>query len=289
MFLIVANPMVEGFWLPESFTCSLQELVHFPGGVSLETLDYRAQRVIRHWPQNQMRVVRHHDPGIQPVSLSVKKLESGGNEASNVRALEQTFTTPFVQKRFQFSKIVAFDFIKQHCLGRFFTGPFCGILAGIKQLKPLGALRLVFQQHSLRQRIGETERDEAACPFPFDVRQISARMNPRAQRIGRLWFHSGSAQCKHYALRSWIFLRRKHAEKITERTTATQPRCSAELHSAVSRICNPQPAEHTRVTGKCAQPAARNPALQQIQNLRYNTTFLQTFHPRLTSPGDVTC
>jgi len=67
-------------------------------------------------------------------------------------------------------------------------------------------------------------------------------------------------------------------------------RCSAELHSAVSRICNPRRLEKIGSRRVAGRFAGCNPAIRQIKNLRYVffrrfTIFLQTFDARLTTDG----
>ena len=46
-------------------------------------------------------------------------------------------------------------------------------------------------------------------------------------------------------------------------------RRSAELDSAVSRICNPPGAENSSDRAACGSPAEYNSAIRQITNLRY--------------------
>ena len=48
-----------------------------------------------------------------------------------------------------------------------------------------------------------------------------------------------------------------------------RPRRSAELHSAVSQVCNLLGVEVTRAFLKFHRPAACNSAIQQIEDLRY--------------------
>ena len=47
-------------------------------------------------------------------------------------------------------------------------------------------------------------------------------------------------------------------------------RRSAELHSAVSQVCNLRAVEVTRALLKFQRPAECNSAIQQIENLRYS-------------------
>src|SRR5262245_26849644 len=57
-------------------------------------------------------------------------------------------------------------------------------------------------------------------------------------------------------------------EKITRMARLARRR-SAELHSAVSQICNLQRADQSGTSGRIQRSAECNSAIQQIENLRY--------------------
>jgi hypothetical protein len=52
--------------------------------------------------------------------------------------------------------------------------------------------------------------------------------------------------------------------------------CSAELHSAVSQIFNLRNVREHQRSGKSLRPAECDPAIQQIENLRYFASATQT-------------
>jgi len=63
--------------------------------------------------------------------------------------------------------------------------------------------------------------------------------------------------------------------------------CSAELHSAVSPICNRQRGGGSSRTEACRRLAGCNPAIRQISNLRYGRRYLVDA-PHRVAPSDAT-
>src|SRR6266487_2611798 len=65
---------------------------------------------------------------------------------------------------------------------------------------------------------------------------------------------------------------RKKSEPRSSKFSAPRiaRRRSAELHSAVSQICNLRRSRNPKAVGKIARLAECNSAIQQIENLRYN-------------------
>jgi hypothetical protein len=71
-FVIVANPVVVGFLLPESLAGATEYLIGLSACVPLAAAQNIAQGVIRHGPENEMDVVGHDDPLVEQVLLFVK-------------------------------------------------------------------------------------------------------------------------------------------------------------------------------------------------------------------------
>ena len=62
-----------------------------------------------------------------------------------------------------------------------------------KSGQALGPLRLYLEQHLLRQRIRKTKGYKIPGAFALYVRQVTARMNSRTQRVGLGDLHTRSA------------------------------------------------------------------------------------------------
>ena len=101
-----------------------------------------------------------------------------------------------------------------------------------------------------------------------------------------------STTCPHSLLQSgldapatgvgWAITGQGRARLFPARRIGNQS--SAELHSAVSRICNPLSARKSGRLGEVECPAECNSAIQQIENLRYRKTSRPATIPGDTDP-----
>ncbi len=194
-------------------------------------------------------MVWHDHPGVQPISLTIKKSQRTRCNVGDLSPLKPASTLPSVQKFFDFAEIVPFDpfqRIVQHVLFR----PFLNLLLRMVTFKPLRAFCLIFKKHFCRQRIRQAEGHKVTRTFPFHVWQKTSSVNPRSQWICRFRFDATGPKFKFYSFNSWIFFLGKHLlilrperpinqHAIGQQATKSSCGRSAELHSAVSQICNP--------------------------------------------------
>src|SRR5882672_9013492 len=87
---------------------------------------------------------------------------------------QMTFAGTFVEIPLNLAAQLAMDFFHLFAVG-----------VGGETAQCLGMFALETQQHFLWQRVSKPESDEVGGALPFDVRQVTARMNPGAQRIRR--------------------------------------------------------------------------------------------------------
>src|SRR5439155_10290136 len=96
-----------------------------------------------------------------------------------------------------------------------FAMDFRGLLAaciGRETAQSFSLFALEAQEHFLRKRIREPKRDEVCSPFPFDMRQVTARVNSAAERIGWLGRNSIGAQLELHTFQTTIGLVRFHMD-----------------------------------------------------------------------------
>jgi hypothetical protein len=273
MFLIIPNPVVKRLRLPESLAGATEELVRFPRYVALPALQNLAQRMIRHRPKHSVNMVWHNDPRIQSETFVLKKPKRLGGQISNLGSLEPAFAPALVQIVLELPKVTPLNLVQGFWLWRFGAKVVCGGALSVESLQPFGALGLVFEQNVLWQRIHETERDEVSGALAFHVREVSPCVDSRTQRIGPLRLNACGAQLMLHAFGSRISLGGDHDPRIARSVWFVQPRqrlqrCSAELHSAVSQICNLQRARRFGNSRVCGRFAECNSAIRQIENLR---------------------
>jgi hypothetical protein len=278
MFLVIANPVVIRFSLPESLTRLSKKFIRFAGCKPFPTLDNRTQGFIRHGPEDDVNMVWHHDPRVKVVAGAMKKTQRSNNDIRNFGSSKPAFAAVGVKKVFQFPKIIAFDLFNR-IIRRSELALFALIRRwGVEPMKSFGTLGLIFQQHVFRQRIHESKGNKIARALAFDVRKKAARMNSRPKRICRLRFNSGGTKFKFYAIKPWIFLGGNHGRRLRRRVVRRQWRGFAECAALGDSV-----------PSNCSRSAECNSAIQQIENLRYiagamarrhrnRTNFLQRFY-----------
>ena len=87
VLLVVPDPVIERFGLPKTRSDTVQNPVCSGGGVLFPALQNLADGVIGHRPEDSMRVVRHHHPGVEPVPLVNEESNGSGNQLRQIRAL----------------------------------------------------------------------------------------------------------------------------------------------------------------------------------------------------------
>ena len=270
MLLIIANPVIERFRLPEWLTCAAEKLVRLPGSKPLPALYDAAQRMGWHRPQDRMNVIRHDYPGVQLIALSGEEAESVGNQLGNLRPSKPALTATSIQITLQFAVVVPFNSFQSIPFGQGGTQLPGGRFLGVEPGQTFRPLCLEFKQHFPRKRVRETEGDEVSGAFPFDVRQIAARMNSRTQGICSLRFHSCGTQLETYAFKLRIGFLRKHGRRIAAFGSSAQlHRRSADFQSAVSPTCSRLRVGHGGGRRIIRSTADYKSAIQQIENLRY--------------------
>src|ERR1039458_4098206 len=64
----------------------------------------------------------------------------------------------------------------------------------VEPAQAFGLFALKIQQDFLGQRIGQAKRDKVGSPFALDVRQVTARVNAGAKRVGGFILRSTGAE-----------------------------------------------------------------------------------------------
>ncbi len=284
MFLVTTDPVVEGFRLPERLARPSENLVRLAGRESLPALRDAAQRMTRHRPEHDVNVIGHHDPRIQPVALAVEEDQGAGYKVTDLRSLQPARAGVPVQTSFNLAEVFPLDFLQRIRVWRRGMEFLRGLLLRLESLERSGARGLAFQQHDLRERIGEAKSDKVATPFALDVRQISARVDSGTKRVGRLRLYARRAQFKPHASNSRVWVCRKHGCRLARNLFDLQQRRgplgrSAELHSAVSQIFNLQGVGKTELSRAVERSAECNSAIRQITNLRYGASQILRLAP----------
>ena len=123
-------------------------------------------------------MIGHHDPFMQEIPARMKATQGVRDEIRDVRPAQVTGTRAPVKIAFDFAVKIARNF-------------FLGIVDGFAALgeivqpsEAFGLFTFKAQQDFFGQRIGQAKRDEVGSPFAFDVRQVPARVNAGAKRMG---------------------------------------------------------------------------------------------------------
>lgn len=129
--------MVVRFVLPEAFSGAVQEQIGLPGGVALPAPQDIAESKIRHWPQNQVHVVRHDDPIVEQVLLRMKVEQGVGDHFRNLWSPQITFAGAAIQLPLNLPLIIPIDFFA------------CRWAVILKRAEFLHLLTLELKQHLL--------------------------------------------------------------------------------------------------------------------------------------------
>jgi len=230
MFFIVANPMVKRFPLPESFAGFPDDLVCFASGITFPTLHDRTHSLIRRRPEDDVHMVRHDDPSIQSVTVAIEKTERPSDQIRNLGPFQPTFSAAGIEEMFEIAKIVALNFFNRVLgCGRFARLISRGRLA-VEAMQSLRAIGLILKQDIFRQRIRESKSYEIARAFAFDVREKTASVNTRSQRVCRLWFDAVCAKFEFHAVNSGIAFLRTHGGRLAKEHVDRNVLCAGNVH-----------------------------------------------------------
>ncbi len=218
-FFVIANPMIEGFRLPKGFFPHPENLLRATGGKLLPRLHDFSQQKAGHWPDDNVRVVGHHDPLDQSIAFFVEKPERRGNELCNIRSPQVTGSRTGIEITLNFSLMITVDLLDV-----------CGVaclrarlLDGAQSLSLLG---FESHQHLFRHRIRQSESDEVVRALTFDVRQIPTGMNAGPKLVRSHGWNTVRAQLKlcpiQSAIQFFIWFRLRHARTISHRSADFQ-------------------------------------------------------------------
>jgi hypothetical protein len=272
MLVVIANPVIEGFRLPERLAGAAKNLVRLACCISFPALQNDTQFVVRHRPEHGMNMVWHHNPCAQKVSFIFEMPDCSGNQVRNFRTPQPAFTRAFIQIRFHFAVIVPLDCLqvvnRLNTFGQFFRG----LLVGTEASQSVSASGLNFKKDFFGKRIRQTKSDKVTRSFAFHMRQISSSVNSRPQRVSSFGIDAGGAQFISQPFPAWILLFWQHVAKIRLNAERRQHFRSAELHSAVSPTCSRQGVRQFESRGIFKRSAECNSAIQQSKTLRYDKT-----------------
>src|SRR5688572_18001270 len=79
LLVLIANQMVVGFMLPESFADAAQEQICLACSVTLSAAQNIAESVIWHRPENKVNMIRHDHPIIENI-LSLVEMKQCFND-----------------------------------------------------------------------------------------------------------------------------------------------------------------------------------------------------------------
>jgi hypothetical protein len=178
LLIIIPNPMIVGFRLPERFFAHAQNLLGAARGKLFPRFQNVAQQVIRHRPDDSVGVVGHYNPFMQQIPALMKVSHRVSDKISDVGPAQVTSARALIKIAFHLAAKVARDF-------------FFGIVNGFASLceivqSPQAFCLFVFkfQQHLLGQRVSQAKRNKIGSPFALHMRQVPARVNARAKRTG---------------------------------------------------------------------------------------------------------
>ncbi len=163
--------MVIGFALPKRSACPPEQTVCLHTGVTFPTLQNRAERVARARMNDRMNVIGHDHPGMEVITLTVKKLQGVRHKPGNFRTVQPAIPVSGVQVGVHALRVP----IEQRDL---FVPCERAIVCPCLGQNGL-ALASKLQQKLARQCSRESEGDKIAGALALQVRQRAARMQPR--------------------------------------------------------------------------------------------------------------
>ena len=126
--------------MPKCFSGSIENQIGLPRGVTLPALEDFTQSEIWPWPQHKVNVVRHHDPVIEQIVLTVKMSERVRHHVRDLGMTQVTFARALVEVTLNLAAEFTMDFLRllARCLGR-------------NTFQAFGTFALELEQNSFRQ------------------------------------------------------------------------------------------------------------------------------------------
>jgi hypothetical protein len=247
MFNFVSNPMIISFGLPEGLLRAPEHFVGLASGVTFPRLDNPAQCVAKPGPNDNVNVRGHYNPGLQYIAIAVEELERATYNFCNVRLAQPTCANPLVQIFFHSAKALALDLARGLRRNNACHGLFALVVCKLKGSPACCRFTTNPEKNLRRQRICQTKCHEVAGAFPFYVRQVSASVDSRTERVDWSFFDSRCAKLKFDTIKARLSILREHESELCREAensqsyyfkqtvkTFFQPR-SADFQSAVSQ------------------------------------------------------
>jgi hypothetical protein len=208
--VIIPDPMIVGFRLPERFFAHAQNLLGAARGELFPRFQNIAQQVVRHRPDDSVGVVGHDNPFMQQIPAFMKVSHRVSNQISDVSPAQVTSPGALIKVAFHFAAKVARDF---------FFGIVNSFASFYEIIQSPQAFRLFvfkFKQNLPGQRVGQAKCNEIGSSFALHMRQIPARVNARAKQTGSFFPCSAGAELMARPLQSGIRL--MHCLRLHDKT-----------------------------------------------------------------------
>jgi hypothetical protein len=178
LLIIIPNPVIVGFRLPERLFAHAQNLLGAARGELFPGFQNVAQQVVRHWPDDSVGVVRHYNPFMQQIPALMKVSHRVSHKISDVGPAQVTSAHALIKIAFHLAAKVARDFF----FGIVYD--FTSFCESVQSPQAFCFFKFKFQQHLPGQRVSQTKRNKIGRPFALHMRQIPACVKARAQRVG---------------------------------------------------------------------------------------------------------
>ena len=200
LLIIIPNPVIVGFRLPEWFFTHAQNLLGAARGELFPRFQNVAQQVVRHRPDDGVGVVGHDNPFMQQIPAFMEVSHRVSDQISDVSPAQVTSPRALIKIAFHLTAKVACNF-------------FFGIVNGFASLCEIvqspQTFRLFvfkFQQHLLGQGVRQTKCNKIGSSLVLHMRQVPARVNARTKRAGSFVPRTAGAELMARSLQAKIRL-----------------------------------------------------------------------------------
>ena len=175
-FLIVTDPVVERFRLPECFPPAMQKLVGLFARVGLPTVQDATQSMLWVRPDHCMNMIGHHHPGVQFVAMPGKEFYCTRYQVGDFTLAHPAIAVAGIKQRFDFIAIPRQQFLL--------------LVPGERTLRRSCLLEndrsLVLESGDFVRGQGtcETEGYEVNGAFTFKMRKLPAEMQAGKKPVG---------------------------------------------------------------------------------------------------------
>ena len=178
LLIIIPNPVIVGFRLPERFFAHAQNLLGAARGELFPRFQNVAQQMVRHRPDDSVGVVGHYNPFMQQISALMKVSHRVSNKISDVGPAQVTSASALIKIAFHLAAKVARDFFFRIVNG------FASLCDIVQSPQTFRLFVFKFQQHLLGQRVSQTKHNKIGSSFALHMRQVPACVNARAKWAG---------------------------------------------------------------------------------------------------------